>query len=121
MPSSLPPSLPQNGQKQTDPGSLEDLSRDETDRAVPLSEPITIQRRSPLIRNHKTGSMEVQLSVFFHSIIFSSHVLQSFSLTFFLVVFPPGSVRIFVLQGWQLPALLALLASVSRDEAKWIR
>ncbi|XP_075896789.1 inositol hexakisphosphate and diphosphoinositol-pentakisphosphate kinase 2 isoform X2 [Nelusetta ayraudi] len=46
-------------QKQTDPGSLEDLSRDETDRAVPLSEPITIQRRSPLIRNHKTGSMEV--------------------------------------------------------------
>lgn len=51
--------LTQNGQKQTDPGSLEDLSRDETDRAVPLSEPITIQRRSPLIRNHKTGSMEV--------------------------------------------------------------
>ncbi|XP_061594732.1 inositol hexakisphosphate and diphosphoinositol-pentakisphosphate kinase 2 isoform X11 [Cololabis saira] len=49
----------QNGQKQSDPGSLEDLSRDETDRAVPLSEPITIQRRSPLIRNHKTGSMEV--------------------------------------------------------------
>ncbi|XP_029284342.1 inositol hexakisphosphate and diphosphoinositol-pentakisphosphate kinase 2 isoform X11 [Cottoperca gobio] len=49
----------QNGQKQTDPGSMEDLSRDETDRAVPLSEPITIQRRSPLIRNHKTGSMEV--------------------------------------------------------------
>ncbi|XP_074514975.1 inositol hexakisphosphate and diphosphoinositol-pentakisphosphate kinase 2 isoform X8 [Sebastes fasciatus] len=49
----------QNGQKQTDPGSLEDLTRDETDRAVPLSEPITIQRRSPLIRNHKTGSMEV--------------------------------------------------------------
>uniref|UniRef100_A0A672F1K3 Inositol hexakisphosphate and diphosphoinositol-pentakisphosphate kinase n=1 Tax=Salarias fasciatus TaxID=181472 RepID=A0A672F1K3_SALFA len=49
----------QNGQKQPEPGSLEDLSRDETDRAVPLSEPITIQRRSPLIRNHKTGSMEV--------------------------------------------------------------
>ncbi|XP_070689944.1 inositol hexakisphosphate and diphosphoinositol-pentakisphosphate kinase 2 isoform X3 [Pempheris klunzingeri] len=49
----------QNGQKQADPGSLEDLTRDETDRAVPLSEPITIQRRSPLIRNHKTGSMEV--------------------------------------------------------------
>ncbi|XP_029903583.1 inositol hexakisphosphate and diphosphoinositol-pentakisphosphate kinase 2 isoform X1 [Myripristis murdjan] len=49
----------QNGQKHTDPGSLEDLSRDETDRAVPLSEPISIQRRSPLIRNRKTGSMEV--------------------------------------------------------------
>ncbi|XP_075934924.1 inositol hexakisphosphate and diphosphoinositol-pentakisphosphate kinase 2 isoform X1 [Anarhichas minor] len=46
-------------QKQTDPGSLEDLSRDETDRALPLSEPITIQRKSPLIRNQKTGSMEV--------------------------------------------------------------
>ncbi|XP_053273657.1 inositol hexakisphosphate and diphosphoinositol-pentakisphosphate kinase 2 isoform X5 [Pleuronectes platessa] len=49
----------QNGQKQPDPGSLEDLTRDETDRAVPLSEPIAIQRKSPLIRNHKTGSMEV--------------------------------------------------------------
>ncbi|XP_037103516.1 inositol hexakisphosphate and diphosphoinositol-pentakisphosphate kinase 2 isoform X11 [Syngnathus acus] len=53
------PASAENGQNQTDPGSLEDLSRDETDRAVPLSEPITIQRRSPLIRNHKTGSMEV--------------------------------------------------------------
>uniref|UniRef100_A0A3B4V8J6 Inositol hexakisphosphate and diphosphoinositol-pentakisphosphate kinase n=1 Tax=Seriola dumerili TaxID=41447 RepID=A0A3B4V8J6_SERDU len=53
------PASAENGQKQPDPGSLEDLSRDETDRAVPLSEPITIQRRSPLIRNHKTGSMEV--------------------------------------------------------------
>ncbi|XP_074514982.1 inositol hexakisphosphate and diphosphoinositol-pentakisphosphate kinase 2 isoform X9 [Sebastes fasciatus] len=53
------PASAENGQKQTDPGSLEDLTRDETDRAVPLSEPITIQRRSPLIRNHKTGSMEV--------------------------------------------------------------
>uniref|UniRef100_A0A8C9W1X1 Inositol hexakisphosphate and diphosphoinositol-pentakisphosphate kinase n=1 Tax=Scleropages formosus TaxID=113540 RepID=A0A8C9W1X1_SCLFO len=45
--------------KQTDPGSLEDLSQDEPDRAVPLTEPISIQRRSPLIRNRKTGSMEV--------------------------------------------------------------
>lgn len=53
----------QNGQKQPDPSSLEDLSRDETDRAVPLSEPITIQRKSPLIRNHKTGSMEVRLAL----------------------------------------------------------
>ncbi|XP_068580530.1 inositol hexakisphosphate and diphosphoinositol-pentakisphosphate kinase 2 isoform X2 [Cebidichthys violaceus] len=50
---------PASAEKQTDPGSLEDLSRDETDRALPLSEPITIQRRSPLIRNQKTGSMEV--------------------------------------------------------------
>lgn len=54
--------LLQNGQKQPDPGSLEDLSRDETDRAVPLSEPVTIPRKSPLIRNHKTGSMEVRLT-----------------------------------------------------------
>ncbi|KAM9765119.1 inositol hexakisphosphate and diphosphoinositol-pentakisphosphate kinase 2 isoform 3-T3 [Menidia menidia] len=46
-------------QKQADPGSLEDLTRDEPDRTPPLSEPITIQRRSPLIRSHKTGSMEV--------------------------------------------------------------
>nr|XP_043886149.1 inositol hexakisphosphate and diphosphoinositol-pentakisphosphate kinase 2 isoform X9 [Solea senegalensis] len=46
-------------QKESDPGSLEDLSRDETDRAGPLSEPITIQKRSPLVRNRKTGSMEV--------------------------------------------------------------
>ncbi|XP_078139976.1 inositol hexakisphosphate and diphosphoinositol-pentakisphosphate kinase 1 [Centroberyx gerrardi] len=53
------PASAENGQKHTDPGSLEDLSRDETDRAVPLSEPISIQRRSPLIRNRKTGSMEV--------------------------------------------------------------
>ncbi|XP_037835672.1 inositol hexakisphosphate and diphosphoinositol-pentakisphosphate kinase 2 isoform X10 [Kryptolebias marmoratus] len=51
--------LRQNGQKKADLASLEDLSQDETDRAVPVSEPITIQRRSPLIRNHKTGSMEV--------------------------------------------------------------
>ncbi|XP_068598193.1 inositol hexakisphosphate and diphosphoinositol-pentakisphosphate kinase 2 [Brachionichthys hirsutus] len=49
----------QNRGKRTEPGSLEDLLRDETDRAVPLSEPIAIQRKSPLIRNHKTGSMEV--------------------------------------------------------------
>ncbi|XP_053273665.1 inositol hexakisphosphate and diphosphoinositol-pentakisphosphate kinase 2 isoform X6 [Pleuronectes platessa] len=53
------PASAENGQKQPDPGSLEDLTRDETDRAVPLSEPIAIQRKSPLIRNHKTGSMEV--------------------------------------------------------------
>ncbi|XP_018619169.1 inositol hexakisphosphate and diphosphoinositol-pentakisphosphate kinase 1-like isoform X5 [Scleropages formosus] len=53
------PASSENEQKQTDPGSLEDLSQDEPDRAVPLTEPISIQRRSPLIRNRKTGSMEV--------------------------------------------------------------
>uniref|UniRef100_A0A1A8FDC2 Inositol hexakisphosphate and diphosphoinositol-pentakisphosphate kinase n=2 Tax=Nothobranchius korthausae TaxID=1143690 RepID=A0A1A8FDC2_9TELE len=51
--------LRQNGQKKADLASLEDLSRDETDRSIPISEPIAIQRKSPLIRNHKTGSMEV--------------------------------------------------------------
>ncbi|KAM6426730.1 inositol hexakisphosphate and diphosphoinositol-pentakisphosphate kinase 1 isoform 3-T4 [Liasis olivaceus] len=48
-------------------GSLEDLAEsrgsDETDRPEALSpqpsEPVCIQRRSPLIRNRKTGSMEV--------------------------------------------------------------
>lgn len=54
--------VPQNGQKKEERSSLEDLTRDETDRAVPASEPITIQKRSPLIRNHKTGSMEVRLN-----------------------------------------------------------
>ncbi|XP_028823864.1 inositol hexakisphosphate and diphosphoinositol-pentakisphosphate kinase 2 isoform X4 [Denticeps clupeoides] len=57
--SNLHVALAQNEQKQTDPGSLENLSQDEPDRALPLSEPISMQRRSPLIRNRKTGSMEV--------------------------------------------------------------
>uniref|UniRef100_A0A8C8JAQ7 Inositol hexakisphosphate and diphosphoinositol-pentakisphosphate kinase n=1 Tax=Oncorhynchus tshawytscha TaxID=74940 RepID=A0A8C8JAQ7_ONCTS len=43
---------------ETNQGSLEDLSQDEPDRALPLSELISI-RRSPMIRNRKTGSMEV--------------------------------------------------------------
>uniref|UniRef100_A0AAV2L3P0 Inositol hexakisphosphate and diphosphoinositol-pentakisphosphate kinase n=1 Tax=Knipowitschia caucasica TaxID=637954 RepID=A0AAV2L3P0_KNICA len=43
-----------------DQGSLEDLSHDQTDQAaLPVSEPISIQRRSPMVRNRKTGSMEV--------------------------------------------------------------
>ncbi|XP_028679474.1 inositol hexakisphosphate and diphosphoinositol-pentakisphosphate kinase 2-like isoform X6 [Erpetoichthys calabaricus] len=53
------PASAENENKLTDPGSLEDLSRDELDRSLPLSEPISIQRRSPLIRNRKTSSMEV--------------------------------------------------------------
>ncbi|XP_051508529.1 inositol hexakisphosphate and diphosphoinositol-pentakisphosphate kinase 2-like isoform X7 [Myxocyprinus asiaticus] len=53
------PASAENDQKQTDPGSLENLARDEPDRALPLSETISTQRKSPLIRNHKTGSMEV--------------------------------------------------------------
>uniref|UniRef100_A0A672ST95 Inositol hexakisphosphate and diphosphoinositol-pentakisphosphate kinase n=1 Tax=Sinocyclocheilus grahami TaxID=75366 RepID=A0A672ST95_SINGR len=53
------PASAENDQKQTDPGSLENLLRDEPDRALPLSEAISTQRKSPLIRNRKTGSMEV--------------------------------------------------------------
>uniref|UniRef100_A0A8C2BEP3 Inositol hexakisphosphate and diphosphoinositol-pentakisphosphate kinase n=1 Tax=Cyprinus carpio TaxID=7962 RepID=A0A8C2BEP3_CYPCA len=53
------PASAENDQKQTDPGSLENLIQDEPDRALPLSEAISTQRKSPLIRNRKTGSMEV--------------------------------------------------------------
>ncbi|XP_016396478.1 inositol hexakisphosphate and diphosphoinositol-pentakisphosphate kinase 2-like isoform X4 [Sinocyclocheilus rhinocerous] len=53
------PASAENDQKQTDPGSLENLLQDEPDRALPLSEAISTQRKSPLIRNRKTGSMEV--------------------------------------------------------------
>ncbi|XP_058238369.1 inositol hexakisphosphate and diphosphoinositol-pentakisphosphate kinase 2 isoform X2 [Hemibagrus wyckioides] len=53
------PASSENDQKQTDPGSLENLVQDEPDRALPLSEPVGAQRRSPLIRNRKTSSMEV--------------------------------------------------------------
>uniref|UniRef100_A0AAY5EWA5 Inositol hexakisphosphate and diphosphoinositol-pentakisphosphate kinase n=1 Tax=Electrophorus electricus TaxID=8005 RepID=A0AAY5EWA5_ELEEL len=45
---------------EVNPGSLENLVQDEVDRALPLSESISAQRRSPLIRNRKTSSMEVR-------------------------------------------------------------
>ncbi|CAB1331712.1 unnamed protein product [Coregonus sp. 'balchen'] len=51
------PASAENQEKQTNQGSLEDLSQDETDRALPLSETISI-KRSPMSRNRKTGSME---------------------------------------------------------------
>ncbi|XP_071400825.1 inositol hexakisphosphate and diphosphoinositol-pentakisphosphate kinase 2-like, partial [Centroberyx affinis] len=53
------PASSENQDKQPNQGSLEDLSQDQPDQALPLSEPISIQRRSPMIRNRKTGSMEV--------------------------------------------------------------
>ncbi|XP_048886099.1 inositol hexakisphosphate and diphosphoinositol-pentakisphosphate kinase 2-like isoform X10 [Brienomyrus brachyistius] len=53
------PASSENEEKQPDPGSLEDLSQSEPDRAAPLTEPVSVLRRSPLIRNRKTGSMEV--------------------------------------------------------------
>uniref|UniRef100_A0A6Q2Y5S9 Inositol hexakisphosphate and diphosphoinositol-pentakisphosphate kinase n=1 Tax=Esox lucius TaxID=8010 RepID=A0A6Q2Y5S9_ESOLU len=52
------PASAENQEKQTNQGSLEDLSEDEPDRALPISEVNSI-RRSPLIRNLKTSSMEV--------------------------------------------------------------
>ncbi|NWW23779.1 VIP1 kinase, partial [Falcunculus frontatus] len=61
------PASAENEDKKADQGSLEDLSNekgsDEPDRVQQKSpqpsEPVSIQRRSPLIRNRKTGSMEV--------------------------------------------------------------
>ncbi|NXA36148.1 VIP1 kinase, partial [Eudromia elegans] len=61
------PASSENEDKKADKGSLEDFSKekaiDEPDRAQQRSpqpsEPVSIQRRSPLIRNRKTGSMEV--------------------------------------------------------------
>ncbi|NWT25346.1 VIP1 kinase, partial [Cardinalis cardinalis] len=61
------PASAENEDKKADQGSLEDLSHekgsDEADRARQKSpqpsEPISIQRRSPLVRSRKTGSMEV--------------------------------------------------------------
>ncbi|KAL0967932.1 hypothetical protein UPYG_G00260030 [Umbra pygmaea] len=52
------PASAENQEKQTNQGSLEDLSQDEPDRALPICEANSI-RRSPLIRNRKTTSMEV--------------------------------------------------------------
>ncbi|XP_042351480.1 inositol hexakisphosphate and diphosphoinositol-pentakisphosphate kinase 2 isoform X7 [Plectropomus leopardus] len=52
------PASSENQDKKPNQGSLEDLSQDQPDQALPLSEPINIQRRSPMIRNRKTGSME---------------------------------------------------------------
>ncbi|NXF23053.1 VIP1 kinase, partial [Rhodinocichla rosea] len=61
------PASAENEDKKADQGSLEDLSHekgsDEADRARQRSpqpsEPVSIQRRSPLVRSRKTGSMEV--------------------------------------------------------------
>ncbi|XP_063053661.1 inositol hexakisphosphate and diphosphoinositol-pentakisphosphate kinase 2 isoform X6 [Engraulis encrasicolus] len=52
------PASSENFEKKTDPGSLEDLSQDEPDRAS-LTDPISILKKSPLVRSRKTGSMEV--------------------------------------------------------------
>uniref|UniRef100_A0A3B3BCD9 Inositol hexakisphosphate and diphosphoinositol-pentakisphosphate kinase n=1 Tax=Oryzias melastigma TaxID=30732 RepID=A0A3B3BCD9_ORYME len=69
------PASSENEDKKTNQGSLECLSEDQTDRALPVSDPINIQRKSPMIRNRKTGSMEVA-----HLRTFNSS-LQMFSCT----------------------------------------
>uniref|UniRef100_A0A8U8BLK2 Inositol hexakisphosphate and diphosphoinositol-pentakisphosphate kinase n=1 Tax=Geospiza parvula TaxID=87175 RepID=A0A8U8BLK2_GEOPR len=61
------PASAENEDKKADQGSLEDLSHekgsDEADgarqKSPQPSEPVSIQRRSPLVRSRKTGSMEV--------------------------------------------------------------
>lgn len=55
----FPSKLNQNQDKKPNQGSLEDLSQDQPDQALPVSEPISIHRRSPMVRSRKTGSMEV--------------------------------------------------------------
>uniref|UniRef100_A0A8C3IN85 Inositol hexakisphosphate and diphosphoinositol-pentakisphosphate kinase n=1 Tax=Chrysemys picta bellii TaxID=8478 RepID=A0A8C3IN85_CHRPI len=63
------PASAENDDKKPNQGSMEDLSKvkstDETDQAQERSsqpsEPICVQRRSPLIRNRKTGSMEIPM------------------------------------------------------------
>ncbi|XP_068168335.1 inositol hexakisphosphate and diphosphoinositol-pentakisphosphate kinase 1 isoform X4 [Antennarius striatus] len=53
------PASSENQDKKPNQGSLEDLTQDQPDQALPVSEPISIQRRSPMIRSRKAGSMEV--------------------------------------------------------------
>uniref|UniRef100_A0A8C2WD37 Inositol hexakisphosphate and diphosphoinositol-pentakisphosphate kinase n=1 Tax=Cyclopterus lumpus TaxID=8103 RepID=A0A8C2WD37_CYCLU len=71
------PASSENQDKKPNQGSLEDLSQDQLDQALPLSEPINIQRRSPMIRNRKTGSMEVPDPVVLDTLLF--HVSFSFA------------------------------------------
>ncbi|XP_077566380.1 inositol hexakisphosphate and diphosphoinositol-pentakisphosphate kinase 1 isoform X4 [Stigmatopora nigra] len=52
------PASSENQDKKPNQGSMEDLSQDQPDQALLVSEPINIQRRSPMVRNRKTGSME---------------------------------------------------------------
>uniref|UniRef100_A0A3P9I4B5 Inositol hexakisphosphate and diphosphoinositol-pentakisphosphate kinase n=1 Tax=Oryzias latipes TaxID=8090 RepID=A0A3P9I4B5_ORYLA len=69
------PASSENEDKKTNQGSLECLSEDQTDRALLVSDPINIQRKSPVIRNRKTGSMELfsMLAVKRFSVSFARH------------------------------------------------
>uniref|UniRef100_A0A667ZIR1 Inositol hexakisphosphate and diphosphoinositol-pentakisphosphate kinase n=1 Tax=Myripristis murdjan TaxID=586833 RepID=A0A667ZIR1_9TELE len=71
------PASSENQDKQPNQGSLEDLSQDQPDQAIPISEPITIQRRCPMIRNRKTGSMEVPYGCSLHVLQSADHVTSS--------------------------------------------
>ncbi|XP_013876733.1 inositol hexakisphosphate and diphosphoinositol-pentakisphosphate kinase 2 [Austrofundulus limnaeus] len=53
------PASSENEDKKPNQGSLEDLSQDQTDDALYVSEPLNFQRKFPMIRNRKAGSMEV--------------------------------------------------------------
>uniref|UniRef100_A0A1A8FCN9 Inositol hexakisphosphate and diphosphoinositol-pentakisphosphate kinase n=1 Tax=Nothobranchius korthausae TaxID=1143690 RepID=A0A1A8FCN9_9TELE len=53
------PASSENEDKKPNQGSLEDLSQDQTDKTLPVSELLNLQRKSPMIRSHKAGSMEV--------------------------------------------------------------
>uniref|UniRef100_A0A8C6MDA4 Inositol hexakisphosphate and diphosphoinositol-pentakisphosphate kinase n=1 Tax=Nothobranchius furzeri TaxID=105023 RepID=A0A8C6MDA4_NOTFU len=44
-------------------GSLEDLSQDQTDKALPVSELLNLQRKSPMIRSHKAADEAVSVSL----------------------------------------------------------
>uniref|UniRef100_A0A7N5ZVV5 Inositol hexakisphosphate and diphosphoinositol-pentakisphosphate kinase n=1 Tax=Anabas testudineus TaxID=64144 RepID=A0A7N5ZVV5_ANATE len=70
------PASSENEDKKPDQGSLEDLSEDQPDQSLPFSEPINVLRKSPMIRNRKTGSMEVPA----HSVC-TSHFLSSCSMS----------------------------------------
>uniref|UniRef100_A0A672JD65 Inositol hexakisphosphate and diphosphoinositol-pentakisphosphate kinase n=1 Tax=Salarias fasciatus TaxID=181472 RepID=A0A672JD65_SALFA len=79
------PASSENEDKKPNQGSLEDLSQDEPDQAIPISEPINIQRRSPMIRNRKTGSMEVpdsRLTSLISSELLSMPPVKRFSVSF---------------------------------------
>uniref|UniRef100_A0A4W6FV40 Inositol hexakisphosphate and diphosphoinositol-pentakisphosphate kinase n=1 Tax=Lates calcarifer TaxID=8187 RepID=A0A4W6FV40_LATCA len=85
------PASSENQDKKPNQGSLEDLSQDQPDQALPVSEPINIQRRSPMIRNRKTGSMEVpdcsgsvkaRVTFLISSELFSMPAVKRFSVSF---------------------------------------
>uniref|UniRef100_A0A672M2A3 Inositol hexakisphosphate and diphosphoinositol-pentakisphosphate kinase n=1 Tax=Sinocyclocheilus grahami TaxID=75366 RepID=A0A672M2A3_SINGR len=74
----------------TDFPFLENLVQDEPDRALPLSEAISTQRKSPLIRNRKTGSMEVSHSSVGRWVYYTAKKKIMFLISIFLSCFTFG-------------------------------